>query len=81
MKIKVRIEIEVEGAVDHYPAKLAWTHGLVAGDNPNYYGHEVQRALEAAFVDATKGVQPYVRYRDNGGPEDPNVRRVPEEKK
>ena len=44
-------------------------HDTTAGDNPAYYGHDVQRALEAAFDAAMKGVQPYVVYRPDGGPE------------
>jgi len=59
MRIKVRIEIDIDGAQGHYPGRLAWDHEkVVATDNPRFYGHLVQEAIEAATRQAIRGSSP-----------------------
>lgn len=63
MKVMVRILVEAHEARAPYPSTLTFEHEHTAGDNPAFYGSEMQEAVGQASLAAMQGIEPYVRYK------------------
>lgn len=63
MKITVQISVKADGIRAPYPAAFTFDYEHNAGDNPAFYGSEVQEAVGKAALAAVEGVEPYVRHK------------------
>lgn len=67
-KIRVRIEIEASGlgleqSAAMYPVSLAWDQEFTStGDNPRFYGSQLQAAVRKAAERAIRNMQPYCEF-------------------
>lgn len=69
-QIRVRIEVEAVGngtddIATRYPLEFVWEMTLpTAGDNPAFYGDQLQRAIERVARQAVDNLEPFCVLRE-----------------
>jgi len=70
-KIRVRIEVEasgvgIEASAEKYPVHFGWdVEYQSTGDNPRFYGSQLQAAVRAAARRAAENLAPFVELGGN----------------